>query len=94
MNEAGVGEGIRSCGVAREELYITTKVAAEVKTYEVITQSIDESLAKMGLDYVDLLIIHSLGWSSVRRTGTSRRFSIPFTFSFLPNLIFRNTKRV
>ncbi|WP_419880414.1 aldo/keto reductase [Peribacillus sp. B-H-3] len=59
MNEAGVGEGIRSCGIAREELFITTKVAAEAKTYDAVTQSIDESLAKMGLDYIDLLIIHS-----------------------------------
>lgn len=59
MNETGVGEGIRSCGVAREELFITTKVAAEAKTYDAVMQSIDESLAKMGLDYIDLLIIHS-----------------------------------
>jgi diketogulonate reductase-like aldo/keto reductase len=59
MNEAGVGKGIRSCGVAREELFITTKVAAEAKNYNAVTQSIDESLAKMGLDYIDLLIIHS-----------------------------------
>lgn len=59
MNEAGVGEGIRSCGVAREELFITTKVAAEIKNYDAVMQSIDESLAKMGLDYIDLLIIHS-----------------------------------
>lgn len=58
-NEAGVGEGIRSCGVAREKLFITTKVAAELKTYDAVTQSIDDSLAKMGLDYIDLLIIHS-----------------------------------
>lgn len=59
MNEAGIGEGIRSCGVSREELFITTKVAAEAKTYEEVTNSIDESLTKMGLDYIDLLIIHS-----------------------------------
>jgi diketogulonate reductase-like aldo/keto reductase len=59
MNEEGVGEGIRSCGVAREELFITTKVAAEAKTYDAVTKSIDESLAKLGLDYIDLLIIHS-----------------------------------
>ncbi|NIK69949.1 diketogulonate reductase-like aldo/keto reductase [Paenibacillus sp. BK720] len=58
-NEAGVGEGIRSCGVAREELFITTKVAAELKNYTAVMQSIDESLARMGLDYIDLLIIHS-----------------------------------
>jgi len=59
MNEAGIGEGIRSSGVAREELFITTKVAAEAKTYEEVAKSIDESLKKMGLDYIDLLIIHS-----------------------------------
>ncbi|MBZ6486321.1 aldo/keto reductase [Priestia aryabhattai] len=59
MNEAGIGEGIRSCGIAREELFITTKVAAEAKTYKEVTESIDESLTKMGLDYIDLLIIHS-----------------------------------
>ncbi|WP_394547994.1 aldo/keto reductase [Priestia aryabhattai] len=59
MNEAGIGEGIRSCGIAREELFITTKVAAEAKTYEEVTNSIDESLTKLGLDYIDLLIIHS-----------------------------------
>jgi diketogulonate reductase-like aldo/keto reductase len=58
-NEAGVGEAIRSCGVAREELFITTKVAAEAKTFDAVTQSIDESLAKLGLDYIDLMIIHS-----------------------------------
>lgn len=59
MNESGVGEGIRSCGVLREELFITTKVAAEAKTYETVTQSINESLTKLGLDYIDLVIIHS-----------------------------------
>ncbi|MBY0200220.1 aldo/keto reductase [Priestia megaterium] len=59
MNEAGIGEGIRSCGVARKELFITTKVAAEAKTYEEVTESIDESLTKMELDHIDLLIIHS-----------------------------------
>lgn len=59
MNEAGVGKGIRSCGVGREELFITTKVAAEAKSYDAVTHSIDESLTKMELDYIDLLIIHS-----------------------------------
>ncbi|WP_145048948.1 aldo/keto reductase [Paenibacillus xylanexedens] len=58
-NETGVGEGIRASGVAREELFITTKIIAEAKTYDEAMQSIDESLAKMGLDYLDLMIIHS-----------------------------------
>ncbi|OKP94402.1 aldo/keto reductase [Paenibacillus sp. P46E] len=66
-NEVGVGKGIRSCGVNREELFITTKVAAEAKSYDAATQSINESLAKLGLDYIDLLIIHSpQPWSEFR----------------------------
>ncbi|SDO77379.1 Aldo/keto reductase [Paenibacillus sp. yr247] len=67
MNETGVGKGMHSCGVAREELFITTKVAAEAKNYDAVTQSIDESLAKMRLDYIDLMIIHSpQPWSEFR----------------------------
>lgn len=58
-NEAGVGRGIKDSGVAREELFITTKVAAEAKDYDSAAASIDESLRKLGLDYVDLMIIHS-----------------------------------
>ncbi|SFC67818.1 Aldo/keto reductase [Bacillus sp. OV322] len=59
MNEKGIGDGIRSCGISREELFITTKVAAEAKTYDKVTQSIDESLVNMKLEYIDLLLIHS-----------------------------------
>ncbi len=58
-NERGVGEGVRSCGVPREQIFVTSKVAAEAKTYESAAASIDETLAKMGLDYLDMMIIHS-----------------------------------
>lgn len=58
-NESGVGEGIRSCGVAREKMFVTTKLAAEIKTYQEAIESIDGSLARMGLDYIDLMLIHS-----------------------------------
>lgn len=58
-NEKGVGEGVRKSGVDRQELFITTKVAAEEKTYEGAAASIDDSLRKAGLDYFDLMIIHS-----------------------------------
>lgn len=58
-NERGVGEGVRSCGVPREQIFVTSKVAAELKTYESAAASIDETLAKMGLDYLDMMIIHS-----------------------------------
>lgn len=58
-NEAGVGEGVRACGVARDELFVTSKVAAENKSYDSAAQSIDETLRKAGLDYIDMMIIHS-----------------------------------
>lgn len=58
-NERGVGEGIRNCGISHEELFVVSKVAAEHKTYEDAKQGIDETLKKMGLDYLDMMIIHS-----------------------------------
>ena len=58
-NEKGVGEGVRACGVSREDMFVTTKLAAEVKSFEEAVASIDESLQRMGLDYADLMIIHS-----------------------------------
>lgn len=58
-NERGVGEGIRVCGVPREELFVTTKLAAEAKTYKDAVSAIDDSLRVMGLDYLDMMLIHS-----------------------------------
>ena len=66
-NERGVGEGVRTCGAAREELFVASKVAAELKTYADAAASIDETLRKMGLDYLDQMIIHSpQPWSEFR----------------------------
>lgn len=59
QNERGVGEGVRASGIKREALFLTTKLAAEIKSYEEALRSIDESLERMGLDYLDLMIIHS-----------------------------------
>lgn len=58
-NERGVGEGVRDCGVARGELFVTTKLDAGLKSYDEAKAAIDGSLALMGLDYIDLMIIHS-----------------------------------
>jgi diketogulonate reductase-like aldo/keto reductase len=58
-NEEGVGEGIRTSGISRDELFVTTKLAAEVKSYEKAVEAIDGSLKTMGLDHLDLMIIHS-----------------------------------
>lgn len=58
-NERGVGEGVRTCGIPREELFVVSKVAAEHKTYEEAMAGINETLEKMGLEYLDMMIIHS-----------------------------------
>ncbi len=59
QNEAGVGEGIKDCGVGRDQLFITTKLAAEIKSYDEAVKAIDEALERMQLDYIDMMIIHS-----------------------------------
>lgn len=58
-NESGVGQGVRESGLSRDKLFVTSKIAAEHKTYADAARSIDESLQKTGLDYLDLLLIHS-----------------------------------
>ena len=58
-NERGVGEGIRSASVPRDEIFVTTKLAAEIKSFDEARKSIDGSLKTMGLDVIDMMIIHS-----------------------------------
>ncbi|MCR2808333.1 MULTISPECIES: aldo/keto reductase [unclassified Microbacterium] len=58
-NERGVGDGIRTSGIPRSELFVSTKVAAELKDYDAALASIDTSLGRLGLEYVDLMLIHS-----------------------------------
>lgn len=58
-NERGVGIAIRTSGINRSDIFLTSKIAAEHKTYASAAQSIDVSLEKLGLDYIDLMIIHA-----------------------------------
>ncbi len=57
-NEEAVGAGIKKCGVPREELFITTKVW--FKSYEAddVRTSLQESMRKLGVDYLDLVLLH------------------------------------
>ena len=57
-NEAGVGRAIASCGVAREQLYITSKVWVKEYGYDKTLKSIDLSLEKLQTDYIDLMLLH------------------------------------
>ncbi len=63
-NEAGVGNGIRSSGLDRSELFITTKLDGEFQGQDRAVAGLDGSLKRLGLDYVDLLLIH---WPLPRR---------------------------
>lgn len=58
MNEKAVGEAIKKCGVPREELFITTKLWVQDTTYEGAKKAIQTSLDNLGLDYLDLYLIH------------------------------------
>ena len=72
-NEVGVGQGIRDSGIKREDIFVTTKVMAEYKTYKEAKESIDFSLQRLGLDYVDLILIHCpQPWAEFR--GKKRYF--------------------
>jgi len=58
-NEVGVGKGIKECGINRSELFITTKISDKIKTYEGAKEAIDLSLENLGLEYMDLCLIHA-----------------------------------
>lgn len=57
-NEVGVGKGIKESGLNREDIFVTTKVLGEIKTYKEAKKSIDDSLKRLGLTYLDLILIH------------------------------------
>lgn len=61
-NEVSVGEGIRKSGIAREELFVTSKVWFNNRSYEKVLAACDTTLKDLGLEYVDLYLIH---WPAV-----------------------------
>lgn len=63
-NEESVGQAIQQAQVSRDELFITTKIANSMSGYESTLQSLDDSLEKLGVDYIDLVLIH---WPSPQR---------------------------
>ncbi len=58
-NEEGVGRGIKQSGVAREEFFLTTKVSGFSKSYDEAKEDIEDSLAALDVEYIDLVIIHA-----------------------------------
>jgi diketogulonate reductase-like aldo/keto reductase len=57
-NERGVGRAIRSCGVPRDQLFVTTKIWNEDMRRERVGEAFEESMRRLGLDYVDLYLLH------------------------------------
>lgn len=57
-NEEAVGAAVRDCGVAREELFITTKLWVQDASYQGAKAAFEESMRKLGLEYLDLYLIH------------------------------------
>jgi len=64
FNEAGVGAGVRASGVPRDELFVTTKVWNDDQGYDETLRAFDASLGLLGMDYVDLYLIH---WPAPRK---------------------------
>ena len=68
-NEKGVGQGIKDSGISRDRIFINSKVEAEIKNYQEAKKSIDETLTRMDLDYLDMMIIHNpQPWKEVNQS--------------------------
>ncbi len=58
-NEESVGKAIRDSGIDRSEIFLTTKLPADIKTYEGTLETFETSMKTLGVDYVDLYLIHA-----------------------------------
>lgn len=58
MNQKAVGEAIRESGVAREEIFLTTKIWMQDNSYEKCRKAVDLALSELDTDYIDLLLLH------------------------------------
>jgi diketogulonate reductase-like aldo/keto reductase len=57
-NEQGVGKAIRESGIARSDIFVTTKLWDDAQSYEAAIAACEESMKNLGLDYIDLYLIH------------------------------------
>lgn len=70
-NEAGVGKAVKESGIPRVEIFVITKLWNIDQGYETTLKAVDESLAKLGMEYVDLYLIHWPTASDQLREGVS-----------------------
>lgn len=74
-NQVEVGQGLKDSGVARDKIFITSKIPAEWKSYDESIKAIDESLEQLGVDYIDLMLIHApRPWSEMHQRPIGKRY--------------------
>ena len=90
-NERGVGDAVRACGVPREQLFITTKIYDSCYTHEQTVRAVNNSMKELGLDYIDLMLLHwpagnpTVMWKTLEelyRKGVFRAIGVS---NFYPN---------
>lgn len=69
-NEVSVGEGIRASGIARKEVFVTTKHWVTMRGYQKTIEAVEDSLKNLGLDYLDLYLVH---WPCVEKISPEWR---------------------
>ena len=70
-NETGVGKGMKASGLDRGSYFVTSKLPAEIKTYDEAVKHIEDSLARLGTPYLDLMLIH---WPKPWTAGRSETY--------------------
>jgi diketogulonate reductase-like aldo/keto reductase len=90
-NEADVGAGVRASGVPRRDLFVTTKLWNDDQGYDSALRAFDASLARLGLDYVDLYLLHwpvagkrLESWRALERLHADRRARAIGVSNFMP----------
>ena len=91
-NETGVGQGIRESGLKREDIFVTTKLPNDRHGYDEALRTFDESMARLGLDYLDLYLIHWPGkdryvktWKAFEKLYREGRVRAIGVSNFLPH---------